>query len=114
MGIIRRLTLDVTFKLGRNPVNKHHIQPEYGNEEADGGGSAEPVSPDPFLKRERGQGNIFFQCSADHKQGWQPYPVDPYTCYMCDHRYSSRRNNNSRIESVDGNPRSHVLLTEIM
>ena len=77
-------------------------------------GTAEPVSPDPFLRRERGQGNINFQCSAYHKQGWQPYPVDPYSRYMWDHRYSSRRNNNSRIESVDGNSRSHVLLAEIM
>ena len=34
---------------------------------------------------ERGQGNIIFPCSADHVQDWQPYPVDPYSCYMCDH-----------------------------
>ena len=34
---------------------------------------------------ERGQGH--FSCSADHVQDWQPYPVDPYSCYMCDHRY---------------------------
>ena len=24
-------------------------------------------------------------CSADHVQDWQPYPVDPYLCYICDH-----------------------------
>ena len=23
-----------------------------------------------------------FSCSANHKQDWQPYPVDPYSCYM--------------------------------
>ena len=28
-----------------------------------------------------------FLCSADHEQDWQPYPVDPYSCYMCDHTY---------------------------
>ena len=22
-----------------------------------------------------------------HEQNWQPYPVDPYSCYMCDHAY---------------------------
>ena len=44
-------------------------------------------SRDQILRRERRQGNIYFPCSADHDQGWQPYPVDPYTCYMCDHTY---------------------------
>ena len=34
-----------------------------------------------------GQGNINFPCSADHDQDWQPYPVDPHSCYMCDHTY---------------------------
>ena len=42
-------------------------------------GTAEPVSRDQILRRERGQGNIHFRCSADHEQDWQPYPVDPYT-----------------------------------
>ena len=50
-------------------------------------GTAEPVSRDQILRRERGQGNIHFPCSADQEQDWQPYPVDPYPCYMCDHTY---------------------------
>ena len=57
-------------------------------------GTAEPVSRDQILRRERGQGNIHFLCSADHVQDWQPYPVDPYSCYICDHtsiRTSIRR-----------------------
>ena len=45
-------------------------------------GTAEPVSRDRILRREHGQGNIHFPCSADHEQDWQPYPVDPYSCYM--------------------------------
>ena len=44
-------------------------------------GTAEPVSRDQILRHERGQGNIHFPCSADHEQDWQPYPVDPYSCY---------------------------------
>ena len=48
-------------------------------------GTVEPVSRDQILRRERGQENIHFPCSADHVQDWQPYPVDPYSCYMCDH-----------------------------
>ena len=50
-------------------------------------GTAEPVSRDQILRRERGHGNIFFPCSAD-EQDWQPYPVDPYSCYKCDHTYT--------------------------
>ena len=50
-------------------------------------GTAKPVSRDQILRRERGQGNIHFPCSADHEQDRQPYPVDPYYCYMCDHTY---------------------------
>ena len=45
-------------------------------------GPAESVSRDQILRRERGQGNINFPCSADHVQDWQLYPVDPYSCYM--------------------------------
>ena len=51
-------------------------------------GAAELVSRDQILRRERGQGNICFPCSAGHEQDWQPYPVDPYSCYMCDRTYS--------------------------
>ena len=50
-------------------------------------GTAEPVSRDQILRRERGQRNIHFPCSADHGRDWQPCPVDPYSCYMCDHTY---------------------------
>ena len=45
-------------------------------------GIAEPVSRDQILRREWGPGNIHFPCSADHEQDLQPYPVDPYSCYM--------------------------------
>ena len=45
-------------------------------------GTAGPVSLDQILGRERGQGNIHFPRSADHEQVWQPYPVDPYPCYI--------------------------------
>ena len=40
-------------------------------------GTAEHVSQDQILRRERGQGN--FPCSADHEQDWQPYPVGLHT-----------------------------------
>ena len=47
-------------------------------------GIAEPVSRDQILRRERGQGNIYSPCSADHEQDWQPYPVDLYSLSYID------------------------------
>ena len=51
------------------------------------GGTAEPVSRDQILRHARGQGNIYFPCSADHEEDWQPYPVDPYSAICDDHTY---------------------------
>ena len=68
--------MDAAAELGRNPVSKHQIQPEYGDEQADAGrdGWTRLARPKKFL------------CSADHEQDWQPYyPVDPYSA-ICDDR----------------------------
>ena len=46
-------------------------------------GTAEPVSKDQKLRRERGEGNIYFSCSASHEKDWQAYPVGPYSA-ICD------------------------------
>ena len=51
-----RKQMDAAVELGRNPVRKHQIQPEYGDEQAD----AETVSRDHILRRERGQEQIRF------------------------------------------------------
>ena len=49
-------------------------------------GTAEPVSRDQILGRERGQqGNINFTCLGHHEQDWQPHPVDPYSAICNDH-----------------------------
>ena len=45
--------MDAAAELGRNPVSKHQIQPEYGDEQADAG-------RDGILRHARGQGNIIF------------------------------------------------------
>ena len=80
--------MDAAAELGRNPVSKtiSSLSMEMSRLTRDGT-TAEPVSQDQILRRERGQGNIHFPCSADHLQDWQPYPVDPYSCYMCNHTY---------------------------
>ena len=72
--------MDAAAELGRNPVRKQ-IQPEYGDEQADARLAG------PIVRRERGQVNIHFPCSADHKQNWQPYPVDPSLAICDDNTY---------------------------
>ena len=75
--------MDATVELERNPGRKHQIQMSRLTRD----GTA-TVSRDQILRHGRGQGNIYFPCSADHEEDWQPYPVDPYSCYMCDHTYN--------------------------
>ena len=58
--------MDAAAELGRNPVSKHRIQPEYGDLTRDG--TAESVPRDQILRHARGQGNIHFLCSADHSR----------------------------------------------
>ena len=50
-------------------------------------GTAEPVSREQILRREREERNINIPCSADHEQGWQPYPVDPSPAICDDNSY---------------------------
>ena len=81
--------MDAATETGRNPVNKHQIQSEYvwRKSRLKRDRTAEPVSQDQFLRRERGQENLHFSCSADHEQDWQPHPVDPYSAICDDHTY---------------------------
>ena len=98
--------MDAAAELGRNPVSKHQIQPEYGEEQADA--AAEPVSRDQILRHAQGQGNIHFPFSADYEQDWQPYPVDPYSA----HRMTSynRALEITRCESIETTLRTRRLL----
>ena len=76
--------MNAAAELGRNPVStRFSLSMDMSRLTRDG--TVEPVSRDPILRHERGQVNIHFPRSADHEQDWQPYPVDPYSCYMFDH-----------------------------
>ena len=55
--------MDAATELGRNPISKSLIM-EMNRLTRDG--TAEAVSRDQILRREREQGNIYFPCSADH------------------------------------------------
>ena len=64
--------MDAATELGRNPVSKHQIQPEYGDEQADAGRDCRNRLARP---------NSQARTRTDHEQDLQPYPVDPYSCY---------------------------------
>ena len=72
--------MDAAAELGRNLVStRFSLSMNMSTLARDE--TAEYVSRDQILRRERGRGNIHFPCSADHEQDWQPYPVDPYSFY---------------------------------
>ena len=66
--------MDAAAELGRSPVVStiFSLSMEMGRLTQDG--NAEPVSRDQILRRERGQGNIHFPCSADHVQNLATLP----------------------------------------
>ena len=72
--------MDTAAEIGNNPVStRFSAIKEVIRLTRDG--TAEPVSRDQILRRERGQGNIHFPCSADYGRDWQACQVDPY--YSC-------------------------------
>ena len=78
--------MDAAAELGRNSAStRFSLSMEMSRLTRDG--TAEPVSRDQILRRERRQRNIDFPCLADHEQEWQPYPVDPYSAICDDHTY---------------------------
>ena len=59
--------MDTAAELGRNPVSKHQIQPEYGDEQADAGqDSAEPVSRDQISGTNADREIIIFPVQLIH------------------------------------------------
>ena len=79
--------MDAAAELGRNPVSKHQIQPEYRDEQADAGRDDWARLARPNSQARTGTGEYYFPCSADHEQDWQPDPVDPYSAICDDHTY---------------------------
>ena len=68
---------DAAAELGRNPVSKHQIQPDYGDEQADAGRDCRTRLARPYSQARTRTGKSHFPCSAAHEQDWQPYLVDP-------------------------------------
>ena len=76
-------------------------------------GTAEPVSRDQCLRRERGQRNIYFPCLADHEQDWQPYPVDLYSAiYMMIIQYNTEFSQLVALPKKKCTPEHHRFSTK--
>ena len=84
--------MDAAAELGRNPVGKHQIQSEYGDEQADAGRDGCTRLARPNSQARTGTGGYYFPYSADHEQDWQPYPFDPYSAICDDHTYILKQN----------------------
>ena len=52
--------MDAAAELGRNPVSKHQIQPEYGDEQADAGRDCRTRLARPNSQARPGTGKISF------------------------------------------------------
>ena len=77
-----------TEEIGRNPVSKHHIQLEHGDEQAEAEGGYRTRLARPNSQARTGTGKYSFPLFIRPQAEWQSYPFDPYTCYnMCDHTY---------------------------
>ena len=79
--------MDAVTELGRNPVSNTRSSLRMEMSRLTRDGTAEPVSRDQILRHARVQRNIYFPCSADHEQDWQPYPIDPHSAIGDDHIY---------------------------
>ena len=62
--------MDAAAEIGRNPVSKHQIQPEYGDEQADAERDCRTLLARPNSQAWTGTRKYAFPCSADHKQDW--------------------------------------------
>ena len=82
--------MDAAAELGRNPLSKDQIQPEYGDKQADAGRNCRtpPVSGDQILRRERGQEILISPVELTTiRISNLTRSIDPYSCYMCDYTY---------------------------
>ena len=76
--------MDAVAEIGRNPVSKHQIQTECGDEQADAGWDYRTrLTRRPNSQARTGQGNIHLPCSADQVQDWQPFTRLIISCAIC-------------------------------
>ena len=83
--------MDAAAELGRNPASKHQIQPEYGDEQADGTGLPNPSRETKFSGTNTDRGILIFPVRLTTSR------IDNLTrlihtlaICMCDHTYINK------------------------
>ena len=79
--------MDAAAELGRNPVSKHQIHPEYGEEQADGGtGLPKPSRETKFSGTNADRGMFIFPVQLTTRRIGNLTRFDPYqySAYKCD------------------------------
>ena len=84
--------MDAAAELGRNPVSKHQIQPEYGDEQADAGRDGWTHLARPNSQARTGTGEYLFSLFNWPRAGLATLPGWPILCCLkkniiCDHTY---------------------------
>ena len=77
-------------EIGRNLVSKHQpirFTVRIEDEQADAGRGGRTRLARPNSQARTRTGKYSFSCSAYHEQGWQRYPIDPYSPLCDDHTY---------------------------
>ena len=68
--------MDAAAELGRNPVSKHHIQPEYGDEQAEAGRDCRTRLARPSSQARTRTGKYSFSLYVCKRTGWEGERVD--------------------------------------
>ena len=74
--------MDAAAELGRNPVSKHQIQPEYGDEQADAGRDGWTRLARPNSQARTGTGEYSFSLFSWPRAGLATLPGWSILCYM--------------------------------
>ena len=75
--------MNAAAELGRSSVCKRQIQPEYGDEQVDAGRDCRTRLARPNSQARTRTGRYSFFLFSLPRAGL--YPVDPYSCYVCNH-----------------------------
>ena len=90
--------MDAAAEFGRNPVSKHDIQTEYGDEQADAGRDCRTRLARPNSQARTNAGReifIFPVRLTTSRIGNLTWLIHPYSCYMCDHTYIIKQGSNN-------------------
>ena len=88
--------MDAVVESKRKPVKKTPDSAFGGvNERAEAGRDGRTRLASPKSQARAGKEKNEFPRPADHKQDWQPYPVDPYSAESADHTSSAVENDTS-------------------